>query len=43
VARLRLEIVRLQSQVKKLEVELAAEREYTRALEQHVTSLQEAE
>jgi CheY-like chemotaxis protein len=41
--KLRLEIIRLQSQIKKLEAELAAEREYTRALEQHVTSLQEAD
>jgi len=35
--------MRLQSQIKKLEAELAAEREYTKALEQHVTSLQEAD
>ncbi len=41
--KLRLEIMRLQSQIKKLEAELAAEREYTKALEQHVTSLQEAD
>jgi CheY-like chemotaxis protein len=39
--RMRLEILRLHSQVKKLEMELVAEREYTKALEQHVTSLQE--
>jgi CheY-like chemotaxis protein len=41
--RMRLEILRLHSQVKKLELELAAEREYTKALEQHVISLQEVE
>ena len=41
--RMRLEILRLHSQVKKLEMELVAEREYTKALEQHVTSLQEAD
>ena len=39
--RMRLEILRLHSQIKKLELELVAEREYTKALEQHVTSLQE--
>ena len=38
---MRLEILRLHSQIKKLELELAAEREYSKALEQHVTSLQE--
>ncbi len=41
--RMRLEILRLHSQIKKLEMELVAEREYTKALEQHVTSLQEAD
>jgi CheY-like chemotaxis protein len=41
--RMRLEILRLHSQIKKLEAELVAEREYTKALEQHVTSLQESE
>jgi hypothetical protein len=41
--RMRLEILRLHSQIKKLEAELAAEREYSKALEQHVTSLQEVE
>jgi hypothetical protein len=40
---MRLEILRLHSQIKKLEAELVAEREYTKALEQHVTSLQESE
>ena len=43
MGRMRLEIIRLQSQIKKLEAELSAEREYTKALEQHVTSLQEAD
>jgi hypothetical protein len=40
---MRLEILRLHSQIKKLEAELVAEREYSKALEQHVTSLQEAD
>ena len=39
VGRMRLEILRLHSQIKKLEMELVAEREYTKALEQHVTTL----
>ena len=43
VGRMRLEILRLHSQVKKLEMELVAEREYSKALEQHVTSLQEVD
>jgi CheY-like chemotaxis protein len=42
-AKLRVEILRLQSQVKKLEAELRAEREYSHALEEHVKTLQEAE
>jgi len=42
-AKLRVEILRLQSQVKKLEAELRAEREYTRALEEHVKTLQDAD
>jgi CheY-like chemotaxis protein len=41
--RMRLEILRLHSQIKKLEAELSAEREYSKALEQHVTSLQEVD
>ncbi len=41
--KMRLEILRLHSQVKKLELELAAEREYSKALEQHVITLQEGE
>ena len=42
-ARARIEILRLQSQIKKLEAELAAEREYARALEEHIKTLQEVE
>lgn len=42
-AKMRVEILRLQSQVKKLESELQAEREYSRALEEHVKTLQEAD
>jgi len=41
--RMRLEILRLHSQIKKLEMELVAEREYTKALEQHVNKLQETD
>lgn len=41
--KMRLEILRLHSQIKKLELELVAEREYTKALEQHVTTLAEIE
>ncbi len=42
-AKTRLELLRLQSQIKKLEAELAAEREYVRALEEHIKTLQEVE
>jgi cell division protein FtsB len=38
-----MEIMRLQSQIKKLESELAAEREYARALEEHIKTLQETD
>lgn len=41
--KLRIETLRLQSQVKKLEAELSAERDYARALEEHIKTLQEAE
>ncbi len=41
--KMRLELLRLHSQIKKLESELLAEREYSKALEQHVTTLQEYE
>jgi CheY-like chemotaxis protein len=43
ISKTRLEIARLLSQIKKLELELAAEREYSKALEQHVNTLQEGE
>ena len=42
-AKLRLEVMRLENLVKKLQSELAAEREYARALEAHVKTLQESE
>jgi CheY-like chemotaxis protein len=42
-ARLRLEIFRLETLVKKLQSELAAERDYVCALEAHVKTLQESE
>jgi CheY-like chemotaxis protein len=41
--KLRLEVLRLENLVKKLQSELAAEREYARALEAHVKTLQESE
>jgi CheY-like chemotaxis protein len=41
--KLRMELLRLQSQIKKLESELQAEREYSAALEEHIKTLQEAE
>ena len=40
-AKMKMEIMRLQSQIKKLESELAAEREYSSALEEHIKTLQE--
>jgi CheY-like chemotaxis protein len=42
-AKLKIEIMRLEGLVKKLQSELQAEREYSRALEDHVKTLQEAE
>ena len=42
-SRLRLEIMRLENLVKKLQSELEAEREYARALEEHIKTLQESE
>ena len=42
-ANLKVEVLRLQSQIKKLETELRAEREYARALEEHIKTLQEAD
>ncbi|MGC2696120.1 MAG: response regulator [Candidatus Angelobacter sp.] len=41
--KLKIEIMRLEGLVKKLQSELLAEREYSRALEAHVKTLQEAE
>ena len=43
VAKLRLEMLRLEGLVKKLQSELAAEREYSQALEAHIKTLQENE
>lgn len=43
VQKLRLEVMRLEGLVKKLQSELMAEREYARALEEHVKTLQDAE
>jgi CheY-like chemotaxis protein len=43
IAKLRIEILRLEGLVKKLQAELEAEREYSRALEAHIKTLQEAE
>jgi CheY-like chemotaxis protein len=42
-SKMRLEIMRLMSQIKKLESELEAEREYAKALEEHIKTLQESE
>lgn len=43
VQKLRIEVMRLEGLVKKLQSELVAEREYARALEAHVKTLQDAE
>ena len=43
VQKLRIEVMRLEGLVKKLQSELLAEREYARALEEHVKTLQEAD
>src|SRR5205823_4987678 len=43
VTKLRLEIMRLENLVKKLQSELEAERQYSRALEEHVKTLSEGE
>lgn len=43
VQRLRVEIARLEGLIKKLQSELQAEREYSKALEEHVKTLQEAD
>jgi CheY-like chemotaxis protein len=41
--KLRIEVMRLEGLVKKLQSELVAEREYTRSLEEHVKTLREAD
>jgi hypothetical protein len=41
--KLKIEIMRLEGLVKKLQSELQAEREYSRALEAHVKTLQESD
>ena len=43
VQKLRVEVLRLENLVKKLQAELAAERDYARALEAHVKTLQDVE
>ena len=43
MAKLKIEILRLEGLVKKLQSELQAEREYSRALEAHIKTLQETE
>ena len=43
MAKLKIEILRLEGLVKKLQSELLAEREYSRALEEHLKTLQETE
>jgi CheY-like chemotaxis protein len=43
VTKFKVEVLRLEGLVKKLQAELQAEREYARALESHVKTLQEAE
>ncbi len=43
LAKLKLEVMRLEGLVKKLQAELEAEREYSRALEAHIKTLQESE
>lgn len=43
VAKLKIELLRLEHLVKKLQSELEAEREYARALEEHIKTLQESE
>jgi hypothetical protein len=41
--KLKVEVARLEGLVKKLQSELQAEREYSKALEEHVKTLQEAD
>jgi len=42
-SRVKVEVLRLEGLVKKLQAELQAEREYSRDLEAHVRTLQESE
>ncbi len=42
-AKMRLEIMRLENLVRKLEAELNAEREYSKALEEHIKTLSESD
>ena len=39
---MRVEVLRLEGLVRKLQAELTAEREYSKALEEHIKTLQEA-
>jgi cell division protein FtsB len=41
--KLKVEVLRLEGLVKKLQAELQAEREYSRALEAHIKTLQETD
>jgi hypothetical protein len=43
IQKLKVEVLRLEGLVRKLQSELQAEREYSRALEAHIKTLQEAE
>jgi Skp family chaperone for outer membrane proteins len=43
VSRIKVEVQRLEGLVKKLQTELQAEREYSRALEAHIKTLQESQ
>jgi len=43
VQKMRVEVMRLEGLVRKLQSELEAEREYSRALEEHIKTLQDAE
>lgn len=41
--KLKVEVLRLEGLIKKLQAELQAEREYSRALEEHIKTLQDAD
>jgi hypothetical protein len=43
VQKMKVEVLRLEGLVRKLQSELEAEREYSRALEEHIKTLQDAE